>query len=237
MDKDLQTRQRLLETAAALFSQRGFNNVTVREICSEARANVAAVNYHFRDKFGLYREVVRGAIEAMRGTSEAAREAGAGGSAEEKLRTYIEVFLRRVAVNGRDSWIHRLMNHEMTDPTPALDLIVDEAIRPRLEYLSGVIAELLGCSAGDERVMKCVASVQSQCLLAVRTAAAERLYPRLKLTPPSIHELADHIAEFSLAGIRALRPAAHHAAARRDRGRAAKSASRNARSVRVFRSR
>ena len=93
MDQDVRTRQRLLETASKLFSQRGFNNVTVREICAEARANVAAVNYHFGDKFGLYREVVRTAIDALRGTSAAAMEAGFGGSAEDKLRAYVRVFL------------------------------------------------------------------------------------------------------------------------------------------------
>jgi TetR/AcrR family transcriptional regulator, regulator of cefoperazone and chloramphenicol sensitivity len=205
MDQDVRTRQRLLETASKLFSQRGFNNVTVREICAEARANVAGVNYHFGDKFGLYREVVRTAIDAMRGTSAAAMEAGFGGSAEDKLRAYVRVFLQRVAANGQDSWIHRLMNHEVTDPTPALDLIVEEAIRPRLEYLASVVAELLDCPVSDERVMMCVASVQSQCLLALRNAAADRLYPKLKLTPPTIHELADHIAEFSLAGIVSVR--------------------------------
>ena len=203
--RDRETRERLLEAAAQLFAERGFKKVTVREICRAARANVAAVNYHFGDKLGLYREVLRTAIDAMRGTSEAAMEAGAGGSAEEKLRVYVRIFLERVAANGQDSWIHRLMNHEVMDPTPALDLIVDEAIRPRLEYLSGVIAELLDCPTSDERVMKCVASVQSQCLLALRNAAADRLYPKLKLTPPTIHDLADHIADFSIAGIVALR--------------------------------
>jgi len=40
---------------------------------------------------------------------------------------------------------------------------------------------------------------------ALRNAAADRLYPKLKLTPPTIHELADHIAEFSLAGILSVR--------------------------------
>ena len=189
--------------------------MTVREICAEAHANVAAVNYHFRDKLGLYTQVVRTAIDAMRGTSAAAMEAGAGGSAEEKLRTYVRIFLQRVVMNERDSWILRLMSHEMADPTPALDLIVDEAIRPRLEYLSGVVAELLEYPRSDERVMKCVASVQSQCLLCLRRTAAARLYPQLKLTPPTIHELADHIAEFSLAGIRALKR--HPAAASRAR--------------------
>ena len=59
------------------------------------------MNYHFGDKLGLYREVVRTAIDAMRGTSAAAMEAGSGGSAEEKLRMYVRVFLERVAANGQ----------------------------------------------------------------------------------------------------------------------------------------
>ena len=47
------TRQRLIDAAATLFADRGFQNVTVREICKASTANVAAVNYHFGDKAGL----------------------------------------------------------------------------------------------------------------------------------------------------------------------------------------
>jgi TetR/AcrR family transcriptional regulator, regulator of cefoperazone and chloramphenicol sensitivity len=59
---DTETRERLLSTAERLFAERGFSKVTVREICRSARANVAAVNYHFSGKQGLYDEVVRTAI-------------------------------------------------------------------------------------------------------------------------------------------------------------------------------
>jgi len=56
---DLETRDRVLKAAERLFAERGFKKVTVRDICRAARANVAAVNYHFGDKQGLYREVLQ----------------------------------------------------------------------------------------------------------------------------------------------------------------------------------
>jgi AcrR family transcriptional regulator len=203
VNDDLETRQRLLEAAAQLFARRGLNDVTVREICRAARANVAAVNYHFHDKLGLYTAVARTAIDAIRGTSDIARQAGEGTSAEQKLRIYTKVFLERIAANGRDAWIHQLISREMSEPTPAFELIIRQAIRPRIEYLSGLVSELLGCPSDDVRVSRCVASIQSQFLFCL-TPGVGRVFPRLNLTPTTIDELADHIAEFSLAGIRAL---------------------------------
>jgi len=47
-------RARILEAACSVFATRGFREATVAEICSRAGANVAAVNYHFRDKNSLY---------------------------------------------------------------------------------------------------------------------------------------------------------------------------------------
>jgi AcrR family transcriptional regulator len=76
--RDEETRERVRRAAAQLFADRGFKKVTVRDICRGARANVAAVNYHFGDKNGLYREVLQRAIDTLRATSDAARVAGDG---------------------------------------------------------------------------------------------------------------------------------------------------------------
>src|SRR5438034_10661480 len=109
MSRDLETRARLLTAAEQLFADRGFKKLTVRDICRTARANVAAVNYHFGDKLGLYREVLQLASGVLRATTEAAKEAAGDCAPDEKLRRFVHVHLRRMLGAERDDWIHRLI--------------------------------------------------------------------------------------------------------------------------------
>jgi AcrR family transcriptional regulator len=57
------TRDRILLAAAKMFAEHGFKGSTTRMICSEARVNVALINYHFRSKAGLYKTVIGTLIE------------------------------------------------------------------------------------------------------------------------------------------------------------------------------
>jgi AcrR family transcriptional regulator len=202
-ERDRETRDRLLESATRLFAERGFAKVTVREICKSARANVAAVNYHFGGKTGLYEEIVQSAIRTMHGTTQEIQQAGEGRPPEEQLRIFVRIFMTRV-IQARDGWIHRFMAHELNDPTPALDLVVKQVIKPRMAYLGSVIAALMGCRASDARVEQCVMSVQAQCLLLLNDKIASRFHP-FQITPKRLDQIADHITTFSLAGIKALK--------------------------------
>src|SRR6476620_9432691 len=49
-----ETRERLIDAAGEVFAEHGFKGARVRDICARAGATVAAVNYYFRDKEGLY---------------------------------------------------------------------------------------------------------------------------------------------------------------------------------------
>jgi AcrR family transcriptional regulator len=202
-EADLETRERLVEVSARLFAERGFSKVTVREICQRAHANVAAVNYHFGGKDGLYQEIVSSAIRTMQRTTDDIREAGARHPAEEQLEIFVRIFLSRV-MEHKDGWIHRLMLQEIRDPTPALDRVVKSVVRPRLDYLGGVIARILHCPADDERVQYGVMSVQVQCLAMLNDRIAQ-FQPLPPWTAKRLESLAEHITKFSLAGIKALK--------------------------------
>ena len=210
---DRETRERLLRAAERLFADRGFGHVTVREICRAAGANVAAVNYHFGDKLGLYREIMQSAIDKMRATNDAARRAGAGLSPEEQLRRYIIIFNRRLLESGGDT-LHRVIAREMHEPTAALDAVVEQGIRPRVDYVSALVCAILGCPTDDPRVLRCVASIQAQSIAYLPNAIAERLGVRTRLTSEDIDEIGRHIADFSIAGIHAVADAARHGAGR-----------------------
>lgn len=203
--RERETRERLVESAAQLFAARGFQRVTVREICRAAAANVAAVNYHFGDKLGLYAAVVRSAIATTGANALDAMRGEQTSPPDEKLRRFVRVFLERIVATGRASWTYQLMAREMADPTPVLDVIVAESIRPRMEYLTGIVCELLGCDRSDARVMRTVASIQGQCLIYAPNAVAKRLGAGSRLKPADLDALADHVTAFSLAGIKAIR--------------------------------
>jgi TetR/AcrR family transcriptional regulator, regulator of cefoperazone and chloramphenicol sensitivity len=203
VETDTATRDRLLEAGTQLFAERGFRNVTVRDICAAASANVAAINYHFAGKEGLYLEVLRTAVGIMRGTTEEIARTGEGLAPEAQLENLVLVFLHRVCTGGK-SWIHQLMMHELREPTPGLDLVIEQVIAPRFAYIRGVVARIMRAADDDPRVMACATSVQSQLMVAMRSPIAPKIgIPTL--TPDTVPAVARHIARFSIAGIRAIR--------------------------------
>jgi AcrR family transcriptional regulator len=221
---DGDTRVRLLEAAKSLFAKHGFEDVTVRDICREADASLALVNYHFGDKAGLYDEVVEEAIRLIRGFNQTTMDAPAGSSAEQRLEHFVRAFLGRVLrPRGSDAWVHKVMEHEIRRPTAAAPRIGRLAIAPRIRYLAAVVGELVGRAADDPLVMRCVGSVHGLCLIyarvgempeAMRTAITERAWP----DGLDVDATAEHVVAFSLAGIGEVAKGAK--AGTRERGRA-----------------
>jgi AcrR family transcriptional regulator len=198
------TRTRLLEAAGEVFAEHGFKAVTVREICTKAGANVAAVNYHFGGKEGLYNAVLRHAHRCCAaGHAEQAVAAAEGKPAEQRLGVFIRGFLTNIFAEGQGAWQGKLMTREMAEPTNALVELVRDEIKPRASVLEGLCKELLGRGATREQVEFCARSVIGQMIFYHHARPViERIYPDFDYSPACIAKVAEHVTRYSLAAIR-----------------------------------
>jgi AcrR family transcriptional regulator len=198
------TQQRLLEAAGRVFAEAGFQAAKVRDICARARANIAAVNYHFGDKLGLYREVLR---QAACGTGDTAPFGPGvpGRTPEEKLRLFVRGLLQNMYGEGRPDWSVRLMTHEMAQPSPAFAGVVEQMIRPRYEALRELVAGIIGRSEDERLTRLCAQSIIGQVTIyAHGREVIHRLWPDLRFTPQTLDEIAAHVAAFSYAALQDL---------------------------------
>lgn len=209
------TRRALLAAAADVFAEVGFRNATVRDICRRARANVAAINYHFGDKAGLYSEVLAEQSRVVRERFPANRSEGPPQPPAEELRAFIRSFLQRVLSPELHARHGRIMAREMVDPTAALDRLVREAIRPDSEHLLRVMRGLLGPDTPPDTLRLCGMSVVGQILFYCHCQPViQRLFPEVPADASRLDELAEHIGRFSLAALRHYRTPARRSATR-----------------------
>lgn len=95
---DNQTRERLLNAAQQLFSERSFTQVSVREITDTAGVALSAINYHFGSKNDLiYALARRTGPQLIRERASLLQEAEArGGDIEQRLRAVLHALVAPV---------------------------------------------------------------------------------------------------------------------------------------------
>ncbi len=64
-ERDKDTRTAILNAAEVLCARHGVQGVSVRRVLAEAGVNVALAHYHFGDRDGLIREVLRRRVEPL----------------------------------------------------------------------------------------------------------------------------------------------------------------------------
>jgi AcrR family transcriptional regulator len=80
-------KQRILNTAIALFARKGFSATGVREIAQEADVNIAMINYYFGSKGGILEAMLDAFFESYQQMLQGA--INASGSPERKIRSLI----------------------------------------------------------------------------------------------------------------------------------------------------
>jgi len=196
------TRAAIMEAAGEIFAEEGYPKATVRDICRQAGANIAAINYHFGDKKGLYLAVLKHYQELSFQAYPPNLGIDEFQSPEEKLRAFIRAFLMRIMDEGRPAWFGKLLAREFTQPTWAFDILVEETIRPSFQILTSIVASILSKRAKEREVRLCSMSIVGQCLYFRHShPVITRLFPGEVFGPKQIDELTDHITSVSLYGL------------------------------------
>jgi AcrR family transcriptional regulator len=198
MAKDV--RDRLLDVAEKLFSERGFADTSVRDITAKANCNVAAVNYHFGSKDKLYIEMFRRHMEMVFAKHKVNIEkimSSANPTLEKLLETIAETALE--TLSGADASI------------PMLKLMVRETLNPQLkeklisldklgDFLNQICEALMRLLPGltQRRAMLCVYAIEG---MVMHPMLFYDSYSELFFAVP-VDELVKHIARFTAAGVR-----------------------------------
>jgi AcrR family transcriptional regulator len=196
------TKLRLVEAAAQVFAAKGYNRATVAEICQQADANIASVNYHFGGKEKLY-EAVWGHLLHVSDQAHPTIEAPRG--PEDFIRAFIGQRVRSVFDEGKGGWMPRILHRQMANPTAQTERLVEKYLVPRMRTLERHVAELAGLDANSFAVKSCAMSIQSQIiLLNVSGHARRQIFGRDRPTAAQEAAIIDHITRFALGGIRAI---------------------------------
>ena len=206
-----ETRRRILESAVDVFAEKGFRNATHVEICKRCGVNSAAINYHFRSKERLYVESFK---SAMRRIAEAhPLDGGIPEKASPELR--FRGLVRSLVARGADpdNKIFPILHKEMASPTGLLCDIISTSMSEIKDDVSKIVGKLLGPGADDEKLSFCQESAIALCFHPImnRRRAIEQKeglplgsIVDLKL---DVDALSREVADFSLAGIRAMKKA------------------------------
>jgi len=202
---DVNTKTALLAAAVEVFADKGFDSATVRDICGRAKANVAAVNYHYGSKDGLYAAVLE---EIFPTGKEWQARKSPNLSPEDRLREFIRGLVSDIYERGSDTIAQHwaIFLREMAKPSRNLDLIVQHQVQPRADELRDILADILGPDTPEATLAYCSSNVWAMVLdhLLIQPIL-DRLTPHRPTVDSTLDDFVDHVTRFSLGGLRAMK--------------------------------
>jgi AcrR family transcriptional regulator len=189
------TGQRLLDAAIAEFSRHGYAEATTRNICRRAKANLAAVSYHYGSKRGLYEAVLKQA--AAKPYREWMCKFGEGSAPERSLRMFIRQYMDSLAYRSSCPY-RQILIKEIVAPSGARDAI-KLAAQSQAKILCSIISRITGGKADSQRTKLAAYSVLTQIIYFSQTDEIEKwLYSPSRNPATSLDILVKHIESFSI---------------------------------------
>jgi AcrR family transcriptional regulator len=194
-DKEMMTRQRLIEASIDLFSRRGFEGTSLSSIADEAGVSQPTLNYHFGTKQQLYRDVIRHCGAQWVAAVDMGDDLRDLGQLD-----VLRVVLRRLGrvIVGQNVVTRLMLQASMH---PRFEAEVEEALRPGVDSLTSRLLELM--AAGTLRPTPPYVLISMFVDVLITTASLERVKSSLYgvdfSDQAALSALIDHLIEVLLA--------------------------------------
>lgn len=203
------TRDRLLIQAERLFAGKGFAAVSVREITASAGSNLAAINYHFGNKMNLYLAVFKERwvprAHSVRKFIQSYLSEKSDPEISDMVRAFATAFLEGAMTDDERHCHINLMLRELTHPTEAIKMVVEEVIRPMHHEIRELIRPSLPKSINIEQVTLSIFSIISMILYFGFAQPVVSLVMGQEFDPAFKSRVIDHIVSFAMDGINGLK--------------------------------
>lgn len=207
---DETTRDRILNTASEVFCKKGFENTTIRDICTEAEANVAAVNYHFGDKQKLYYAVLTKWMHEFVDNDKMIKEMESVSTPEEKLRVFIRTDFSNLCTYNDPTGMHlnrmRMLLREITveDHDPAI-FECHQGLEEKI--LHPIIRDIVG-PLKDEKALEQAYFVATSISTQYFIMLVHQPDTGLK-TEEDLEYMTDYVTQFVIGGLKAIKEKYH----------------------------
>jgi AcrR family transcriptional regulator len=213
-----ETQRRLLNTAEELFASQGFDGTPIRDITTEAKCNIAAVNYFFGDKQELYEELFRQRLREMcdsrlKAIKTVMSEKGKP-TLEKLLHAYSVDFLEPFSDPQRSQRFMQLFFRELAEQRLPKNMFLEEMAAPVMAAMEDALAVLCPNLNKHDAQMSAL-SITGQLVHIMQVKVLFEGAPGLasgesrggqghSIASINIDDAIDHIVKFSAGGIRAL---------------------------------
>src|ERR1700741_939364 len=195
------TRQRILKTATRLFAQRGYDAISVRTLATKARVNQAAINYHFKTKDGLYREVLREAIRALTEHQLSHAQETQAMPRERALGEFVRQQLRPLSARDDVTKYIHILNWEAVRPTTVYRKLVSEEAAPFLGFAVDLMRRFMPDADQSTLIMATIWLV-GQCTVFIRHREQLAMPPvSLALNEHAVDRLSSLISGWAIGGL------------------------------------
>lgn len=195
------TREQLLNTAGLVFAEYGYSRTTSKAVCERANANLAAVNYHFGSKDGLYEAVLAEAHRQLIDVDDLQTWANGPGDARSRLRFVLEQIVTMAA--QKEGWAFPVLLRELLSPSQLMPTLALNTVRPKAQVVISLMSEMTGLPPDHPSLQRCVFMCIVPCMV---TAIAPPVLKTIVL--PSLTQDMDSfisdLLSFALAGVDAV---------------------------------